>query len=142
MPRTFMIAAALLTCLLTPGAVLFGQAEMEHKGMGMMVVSTKEPVELKGTIERIQIVPGQGMPLLEVKDEKGTTRVFLGSMRYLMEKNFNPKSGEKVVVKGFRSGQDVYARTVELPGAKQTIELRGEDGVPLWRMGRYGSPKK
>lgn len=96
-------------------------------------------VELKGTVERVQAAPGQGMPYLVVKDQKGALqRVMLGSMRYLLEHDFNPKAGSAAVVSGFQVGDVIYARSVSLPGEKTVIELRDEKGVPLWRMGRYG----
>jgi len=125
-----------LAVLLGAAAFLSGQPGPQRKGMGML--SGREKVEMTGTVEKVEILPGQGMPFLEVKEEKGTVRVFLGSMRYLMEKNFSPKAGNRVVVRGFKVDSDIYARTVEIPAEKSTIELRSEDGTPLWRMGRYG----
>jgi hypothetical protein len=129
-----------MLALIAGGALLLS-AQPGPPHMGMMDLSGKEKVEVKGTVEKVQILPGQGMPFLEVKDEKGTVKVFLGSMRYLMEKNFGPRAGIRVVVKGFKVESDVYARTVEIPAEKKSIELRAEDGTPLWRMGRYGMKK-
>ena len=99
-------------------------------------------VEMKGTIERVQITPGQGMPYLEMKGEKGTRRVMLGSMRYLMEQNFNPKAGSFATVKGFLVNDSIIAQSVSIPSEKITIQLRDENGVPLWRMGRSGWKEK
>ncbi len=130
---------AMLALTLGCAFLLNGQPGPQRKGMANL--SGREKAEVKGSVEKVQILPGQGMPFLEVKDEKGTVRVFLGSMRYLMEKNFSPKAGQQVVVKGFKVDSDVYARTVEIPAEKQSIELRSEDGTPLWRMGRYGARK-
>lgn len=100
-------------------------------------LATAPKVEVKGTIERIQITPGQGMPFLELKTDKGTQRVMLGSMRYLMEQNFKPKAGNAAVVKGFLVNDIVVARSVEIPAEKVSIQLRDENGVPLWRMGMW-----
>ncbi len=97
-----------------------------------------QKVEIKGTIERVQAAPGQGMPFLELKGEKGTQRVLLGSMRYLMEQNFNPKAGSIAIVKGFLVDDLFIAQSVSLPAEKITVQLRDKDGVPLWRMGRHG----
>ena len=96
---------------------------------------TASPVlEVKGRIVKVGLTPGQGMPLIEVKAESGKTwRVWLGSMRYLMEQDFSPKAGQEVVVKGFEQGEDILAATVTLPETKQTIRLRDEKGMPLWR---------
>jgi len=63
------------------------------------------------------------MPFLELKSDKGTERVMLGSMRYLLERNFNPKAGSIAVVKGFRVNDFVFARSVEIPAEKVTIQL-------------------
>lgn len=128
-----------LALLASSALLLTAQPGPQH--MGMTDLSGREKVEVKGMVEKVQIMPGQGMPFLEVKDEKGTVKVFLGSMRYLMEKNFGPRAGIRVVVKGFKVDNDVYARTVEIPAEKKSIELRTEDGTPLWRMGRYGMRK-
>jgi hypothetical protein len=105
---------------------------------GQAALASAERVEIRGVIERVEIAPGAGTPFLAVKTDQGVERVQLGSMRYLMEQDFNPKAGAFVVVKGFRVNKDVIARRVELPGEKKVLELRAEDGTPLWRMGRYG----
>ena len=99
-------------------------------------------VEVSGTIEKVQIMPGQGMPFLELKNAKGTQRVMLGSMRYLLEKNFNPKAGSVATVKGFLVGDAIVARMVEIPSQKISVQFREEDGTPLWRMGRHGWNKE
>jgi hypothetical protein len=76
------------------------------------------------------------MPRLEVKQGSRTVVVLLGSMRYLIEQDFNPKVGEDVEVKGYRAGDEVIAATVRLPAQGKTIRLRDEDGRPVWMRGR------
>lgn len=93
-------------------------------------------VDLTGVIERVEIVRGQGMPSLEVKTEQGTRRVLLGSMRYLMEQNFNPKAGSEAVIRGFDVNGVVMAQSVEIPKEKIRLQLRDENGWPMWSMGR------
>jgi hypothetical protein len=96
----------------------------------------KSIVEIKGRIEKVGIAPGQGMPSFEVKANSGKTwKVWLGSMRYLMEQNFSPKAGQDVAVKGFQAeaANEVIAQTVTLADTKQTIRLRDTQGLPLWR---------
>ena len=63
-------------------------------------------------------------------------------MRYLMENNFNPKAGSTAVVKGFVVGDSIIAQSVSIPHEKVSITLRDENGVPLWRMGRFGGKGK
>lgn len=108
---------------------------------GMATLANQPKIELKGVIEKVQIMPGQGMPFMEVKNGDGLHRVALGSMRYLMEKNFNPKAGAEVIVKGYKLETEVVASRVELPSEKAEIQLRDDQGYPLWRMGQYGKKR-
>jgi hypothetical protein len=97
-------------------------------------------VEIKGVIKQVNIGRGQGMPHLDVEQEGKVTKVQLGSMRYLIAENFNPKAGQQVIVKGYKSGDTVLAIEVTLPAEKKTLKLRDEQGRPLWRGGprRFG----
>lgn len=101
-------------------------------------IAANPVVELTGTIARVQVTPGQGMPMIEVSTSKGTVKVVLGSMRYLVQQNFNPKAGEPVQVKGYQVNQDVVAIRVELPESKKSLVLRDDNGRPVWMQGRYG----
>jgi hypothetical protein len=94
-------------------------------------------VEIKGRIQSVALGQGQGMPYLEVQTGAATTRVVLGSIRYLMEQGFNPKAGAEVVVKGYKPGADVFAITVTLVAENKVVRLRDEDGRPLWQGGRF-----
>jgi len=97
--------------------------------------------EVTGRITKVELVRGQGMPSLEVKGADGRTwRVWLGSMRYLVEQGFNPKAGQQVTAKGREKpgAEELMAYVVSLPETKQTIRLRDESGKPLWRGGRRG----
>jgi len=96
-------------------------------------------VTLQGKITRVNTVRGQGAPFLEVEADGGTTKIFLGSMRYLMSQDFNPKAGEPVRVEGFRtSDSEMVAKTVILPSQDKQLDFRDADGRPLWQHGRYG----
>ena len=95
-------------------------------------------VELKGKIEKIQLAMGQGMPYLEVRTTDKTLRVVLGSMRYLMEQDFNPKAGDEVAVTGYKMNDGVVAITVTLPATGKVLRLRDESGRPVWMGGRRG----
>ena len=93
-------------------------------------------VELKGKITKVQVAAGQGMPFIEVDTAGKTSKVYLGSMRYLMEQNFSPKAGSTAVVKGYQSNQDVVAISVAVDGG-QTLKLRDESGYPVWMANRH-----
>ncbi|MGC8759688.1 MAG: hypothetical protein ACP5UT_12370 [Bryobacteraceae bacterium] len=127
----------LTAMVLVPASLCLGQPGPRGPATPAVLASA-ERVEIRGVVEKVEFAPGVGSPVLLVKDGGQTVRVQLGSMRYLMEHDFNPKAGSVVVVKGFRLGQEVVARTVELPEEKKSLELRTADGTPLWRMGRYG----
>jgi hypothetical protein len=73
------------------------------------------------------------MPHLELRDRDGLHRVVLGSMRYLIEQDFNPRAGAEAVVRGFKSAGDILAIEVQIPSQKISIRLRNEDGTPVWR---------
>jgi hypothetical protein len=95
-------------------------------------------VEVRGTVTRVQISMGQGMPFLEVNTAKGLVKLYLGSMRYLVQENFTPKAGDLLEAKGYKMDQSVVAIRVELPTTRKVLQLRDEDGRPLWMGGPRG----
>lgn len=113
--------------------VSFALPAQQHAGMAP--IKDAPVVEFKGKVERVEIARGQGMPSLEVRREEETVKVLLGSMRYLMEQNFNPKAGTEVSVKGYQVEKSVVAITVTAGG--KVLRLRDEDGRPVW-MGWHG----
>ena len=98
-------------------------------------IADKPRVEVKGKIVRVRAAPGQGMPSLEVEQNGNTVKVLLGSLRYLMEQNFNPKAGMVAIVKGYRLADVVVAITIALPAINKSIRLRDEAGWPVWSGG-------
>jgi hypothetical protein len=78
------------------------------------------------------------MPYLEVRTTDKSVRVVLGSMRYLMEQDFNPKAGDEVAVTGYKVDDSVVAITVTLPASGRVLKLRDEAGWPVWMGGRRG----
>ena len=121
----FVIAALLMTPLLL--------AADEPKAP----VAANPIVNISGRITRVDAFrPGQGMPALVVDADGTSTTVTLGSMRYLMQNDFNPKAGAEIQVKGFKVASGVVAVEVRLPASGTTLKLRDENGWPLWRGGR------
>lgn len=57
-------------------------------------------LEIRGEITTVNLTPG-GMPSVEVASGGARKTVRLGSIRYLMANNFNPKAGQKVAVRAF-----------------------------------------
>ncbi len=127
----------IFTVILTAVGAVAQQAE------GQAPLHTSGPVvELTGVITRVQAAKGRGMPFIEVEAEGETTRIHLGSMRYLLQHNFNPSAGDKVEVKGFRGGSsELIAKTVKLLDQDKTLNIRDDNGRPLWQRGRYGRPQ-
>ena len=123
------------------GLAAVGAAFAQPSGTPAPIAGSPQ-VELKGRIEKIQVAQGQGMPHLEVKSAGKTTKVILGSVRYLMEQDFNPKAGDEVVVKGYKMNDDVVAISVALPAQGKVLKLRDADGRPVWMRGRYGGPMR
>lgn len=101
-------------------------------------IASQPVVELRGTVGKVEVARGKGMPTLEVLTEKGTSRVLLGSMRYLVQQDFNPKAGTQVVVRGYEMNEQVVAIRVELLEEKKTLLLRDEQGRPVWMGGWRG----
>jgi hypothetical protein len=102
-----------------------------------------KPVELSGVVGQIHIVPGQGMPYFELRRGAETTKVRLGPMFYLIAINFNPKSGQEVVVKGHRLEEWVIAWQITLSPEKRNFQFRDDQGRPLWRgRGRGGQAQE
>ncbi|MGQ9634328.1 MAG: hypothetical protein ACUVXB_08775 [Bryobacteraceae bacterium] len=120
-------------CLLLAGAIVLPGQQASG-----LIPADAPKVDLEGRIESVDILRGQGMPSLLVRTGEETTRVVLGSMRYLIERNFNPKVGGEVRVTGYRVGDLVYAAAVTLRAENQTLQLRDEAGRPLWVGGRFG----
>ena len=81
-------------------------------------ISGQPMVEMKGTVSKVSAAPGQGMPYLEMRSGAETVKITLGSMRYLMQNDFNPKAGDAVEVKGYKMEDGVVAAEVSLSGGK------------------------
>ncbi|MBS1858765.1 MAG: hypothetical protein JST11_25565 [Acidobacteria bacterium] len=102
-------------------------------GQGEPAVALLPVVEISGVVSSVHIGFGQGMPYLEVKHGEEMSRVYLGAMHYLIAENFNPKAGQQITAKGYRSGDSLIGIQVTLPAEKKTLKLRDEKGWPLWR---------
>ncbi len=100
-------------------------------------ISGQPLVEMKGSVSKVNAAPGQGMPYLEMRSGSETVKVSLGSMRYLMQNDFNPKTGDAIEVKGYKMEDGVVAAEVSLAGGKP-LKFRDSQGRPLWIQGGYG----
>ncbi|HSB18311.1 MAG TPA: hypothetical protein VLE22_27920 [Bryobacteraceae bacterium] len=123
-----------LTGLVVAGVALGQSSESQAP------IADNPKVEVKGKIEKIRIARGQGMPSLDLNTGDRTVSVILGSMRYLVEQDFNPKAGEEVVVSGYKVNDGIVAVTVTLAATGRLLRLRDDGGRPLWIGGRRGAP--
>lgn len=124
--------AAALVLILVPWA---GVAQTDAR----TPIASRPAIEVRGRISRVAVGFAQGMPSLDVVAEGRTWKIWLGSMRYLLENDFNPKAGQRVTVIGFpaseQSAELFAARIILLDGSRRTLRLRDENGWPLWRRG-------
>lgn len=114
-------------------AVLGAQA---GGGEAAAPVASNPVVEVSGAIRAVHISHGQGMPYLEVQKGSEITRLYLGAMHYLIAQDFNPKTGQRVIARGYKTTDGVAGIQVTLIAEKKTLKLRDEKGWPLWRGGR------
>lgn len=111
-------------------------AVMAVEGPAKAPIASNPVVELTGPIVRVNpFGAASSMPSLEIATKTGTVKVILGSMRYLLEKNFNPKAGAEVYVRGYKLDSGVVA--IEIRQAGKTLLLRDEQGWPMWRGGGW-----
>jgi hypothetical protein len=98
----------------------------------------------QGVIEVVNVDPKGGPASLTVKADDGRQwTVLLGSIRHLIDNNFNPKAGQKIEATGFVSADgQLVANQVTLPEVKKTLWLRDAEGRPLWRGPRRSRPKQ
>lgn len=104
-------------------------------GMARAPIAGAPIVELKGKVARVQMVPGEGMPFVEIKTGDKVAKVQLGSMRYLMAQGLNPKVDEEIVAKAYKLESGFVAITISLPAQNKTVRLRDDKGWPVWRGG-------
>lgn len=109
-------------------------------GQGPPARCRARTMQMRGTIEKIQIVPRAGMPSLEIRTAAGREKVMLGSLRFLMEQGFDPHAGDEVVVDGVRDSESILAVRIEIPARKIKLQLREPHTcMPMWRrMGHRG----
>ena len=117
-------------------ALALGSALAAQQQAELTELASNPMIELEGKISSVQVAPGRGMPFLEIESKGETIRVYLGSMRFLMQNDFNPKAGEEVKARGFRRDGDLVAISVTLISQDKTLRLRDDEGLPLWRGGR------
>lgn len=108
---------------------------LERSSTGGASIAVNPVVEVSGTIGETLIAVRQGIPYVDVKEGNRTTRLFLGAMHFLIAHDFNPKTGQHVSAKGYKTADGVVGIEATLPSERKTVKLRDERGWPLWRGG-------
>jgi hypothetical protein len=128
------------------GAGGMGRGMGPGGGMGARLYNPQTVATVKGPVEKMADLPsmgkgGMGMQYRGVflKTQEGSLMVHLGPAWFLDEKKFAVKTGETMEVTGSKvtlnSQPAIIAREVTVNG--QTLKLRDDQGMPLWRgMGR------
>jgi hypothetical protein len=129
--RRILVAAFMAMALLTFSAV--AQGPRGGRGVGMAPIAGSPMVEIKGKVSKVRISPGKGTPSVTVRTGSEEQEIWLGSMRYLMAQDFNPKVDDEIVVKAYKAPNGLIAATVTL--GNKTVRLRDDQGRPMWRGG-------
>ena len=130
LPAILFLSAACLPLGAQPGNCCGQDAPPEQMAPP---AAAGKVIEISGTVGQIHIVAGQGMPCFELRHGAETARVYLGPMPFLIAENFNPKTGQEVVVKGYLFEGRVLASQITFSATKRTVKFRDERGWPLWR---------
>jgi hypothetical protein len=113
------------------------------------VFDPKTVQTMSGEVTGVDKFPGPrpGVPgrvTFNMKTDKETFLVYLGPEFYLDQQGFKFAPGDKVQVKGSLVTLDGKPALIpmEVKKGDQTLQLRGDNGVPLWsRAGRRGMRK-
>jgi hypothetical protein len=111
------------------------QGGMGCCGYGMSPITDAPLVDVQGKIAQVRIAPGLGMPSVVLKNGATESTILLGPLRYLMAQNFNPKVGDEVVAKVYKTANGLIAASITIN--RKTLRLRDDEGRPVWRGGRW-----
>jgi len=127
---TFALAAIAATLV----TISFSQ------GRGNRNYNPATETTVKGTVEEVQQIPGQGANTgthLVLKTDSGTYDVHVGPTSFLASQKFSFAKGEEVEVTGSKIGSDtLIAREIKKDG--KVLTLRNQQGIPAWSGGHRG----
>jgi hypothetical protein len=120
------------------GLITLAQPQASNK-----IPSPPSQTTLRGVVDKIEMVPGQGPATLWMKNKSGENKqVVLGSIRYLVQKGFNLAVKDEVEVRGLETVQGnakiILASQIQNLSRQQTLQLRDENFRPLWQGGPFG----
>jgi hypothetical protein len=117
-----------------------------------MIYNPQTVTTVKGTVESLENLrtrmPHARRPMMSrivvLKTEQGNVTVHLGPLWYVAEEKFPLKVGQALEVTGSKVDQDgtslIVAKEAKSDG--QTLQLRDEQGLPLWRGAGRGLPSQ
>lgn len=129
--RMFVVGSFLL--LMGLAAVAAAQGRMQGQGAGQHAAQTSAQsiVTITGTIAKVSMGAGQGMPSITVRVGNTDYLVLLGPYRVLMNSKIEFELGQVVEVKGFQDlrNSNAYVAT-EITVGGETLVLRDTSGAP------------
>ncbi len=126
-----ILAVLILSCFLVVAQTQSGST----RGMGYGPYTASTETTVSGTVEAVQLHPGQrggtGTHLL-LKTKDATLDVHVGPTWYLEKQGISFKEGDEVEVLGslVKSKDALLARTIKKGGT--AVTLRDSSGRPLW----------
>ncbi len=119
-----------LVTLLLAGTLSFAQGP--RRGAGTSSVDMTKLQTVNGALTAINIAYGAQYPSISVNQ----TQIKVAPVWFLLEKNFELKTGDSVTVVAARSLQpgDPYLYAIEITNntSKARVELRDAAGLPMW----------
>ncbi len=108
------------------------------KGEFSRLYNTETVATLKGTVESVErVTPSKGMSPgvhLVVRTEAGAESVHLGPSWFIENQDVKIEPGDQVEIKGSKvtyQGESAVIAAEVIKGSEK-LELRDDDGVPVW----------
>ena len=140
MRKSYLVAIAILAFALQVWA---GNGLMDGTGPQINLYAG-EPIYVSGLVTA---VPSPGNPGLKIDTGTETVTIYGLGPSWFWERMgvAYPAVGEEVAVEGYKvtmsdGSERIIATKLTVSG--QTINLRGDDGRPAWRGGRFGAGSK
>lgn len=132
--KNSMIVIALVSILVVPFVVMAG-------GSLSLGADPSEAIEVNGVVVAFTCGSGSGMPMLTVDDAVvGLIDIALGPVWYLQSAGFSAAEGDTVHLLAYacpNCAAPYVAAWIDNDSNGSAVELRDEDGRPLWTQRQY-----
>ena len=140
MRKAFMLATALLAA-----TAVWAQGPRGMRGVGMgpqrgaSLLDMTKITLVEGTVSAVNLAYGAQYPAIEISK----TRIKVAPVWFLLENDFEIKTGDRLRVTGAPSTVDAYLHAIEILNlaSNARITLRDSNGLPEWtsRGGMFGA---